>query len=68
MVQHREIEAVHIRDVLQLAARDVADAGPLDLDHVGAEPGEELRAGRPGLHMGEVEDADAFEGFHCIVP
>ena len=61
VVQHGEIEAVGVGHVLQLAARDVADARTLDLDHVGAEPGEELRAGRPRLHMGEVENADAFE-------
>ena len=63
VVQHREIEAVHLGDVLQLAARDVADAGTLDLDHVGAEPGEQLRAGRARLHVREVEDLDAFECF-----
>ena len=44
MVEHREIEAVDVRDVAQLPARDVALAGPLDLDHVGAEPGQKLRA------------------------
>ena len=63
VVQHREIQAVHLGNVLQLPARDVADAGPLHLDHVGAEPGEKLRAGRPRLHMGEVENANAVECF-----
>ena len=61
VVEHREIEAVRALHVAQLAARDVADARPLDLDHVGAEPGEQLRAGRARLHMGEVEDAHAVE-------
>jgi hypothetical protein len=46
VVQHGEIQAVHIRHVLQLAAGDVADAGAFDLDHVGAEPCQQLRAGR----------------------
>ena len=68
VVQHREIEAVHIRNVAQLAARDVADAGPLHFDHVGAEPGEKLGAGGAGLHVGEIEDADAFQSLHRIVP
>ena len=46
VVEHGEIQAVDVRHVLQLTARDVADAGALDLDHVGAEPGQQLRAGR----------------------
>jgi hypothetical protein len=62
VVQHREIEAVHIRNVLELLAGGVADPGPLDLDHVRSEPGQELGAGRAGLNVGEVQDADAFKG------
>ena len=61
VVQHREIEAVHVWDVAQLPARDIADAGPFHLDHVGAEPGQKLRAGRARLHVGEVENANAVE-------
>ena len=61
VVEHGEIQAVDIRDVLQLAARDVADAGALDLDHVGAEPCQQLRAGRPGLDVGEIENANALQ-------
>ncbi len=61
MVQHREVEAVHLRDVLQLAARDVAHAWTLDLDDVGAEPGKQLRTGRPGLYVRKIENFDAFE-------
>ena len=60
-VEHREIEAVGAFHVAQLPARDVADAGPLDLDHVGAHVAEELRAGRSRLHVGEVEDLHAVE-------
>ncbi len=33
----------------------------LDLDHVGAEPGQHLGAGRAGLVVGEVDDANALE-------
>jgi len=51
VVEHREIQAVDIRNVLQLSARDIADAGALDLDHVSTEPGQQLRAGRSGLHV-----------------
>ena len=35
--------------------------GPLDLDDVGAEPRQQLRAGRTGLHVREVEDANAVQ-------
>ena len=45
-------------------ARVVAGAGALDLDHVGAQIGQGLRAPRPGQHAGEVEYADAFERVH----
>ena len=48
--------------VAQLAAGHVAGAGTLDLDHVGAEPGQQLGAGRAGLNVGEVDDLDALEG------
>ena len=60
-VEHGEIEAVGAFHVAQLAARDVADARPFDLDHVGAHIGEELRAGRPGLHVRKVENAHALK-------
>src|SRR5262244_2361011 len=60
-VEHGEIEAVGAFDVAQLATRDIAHAGPLDLDHVGAHIGEQLRAGRARLHVGEIEDAHAVE-------
>jgi hypothetical protein len=60
-VEHGEIEAVLPLHVAQLAARDVADAGPLHLDAIRAHIGEQLRTGRTRLHMGEVEDFYAFE-------
>ena len=68
VVQHREVEAVHVRDVAQLAARDVAGARALDLDHVGAEPGEQLRARRPRLHVREVQDLDAVQCLAHSIP
>src|ERR1043166_5961497 len=60
-VEHGEVEAVGALHVAQLPARDVADAGPLHLDHIRAHVGEKLRAGRTRLHMREVEDAHALE-------
>ena len=60
-VEHREVERVRALHVAQLPARDVADAGPLDLDAVGAHIAEKLRAGRARLHVGEVEDVHAVE-------
>jgi hypothetical protein len=62
-VEHREVERVGIGDVTQLAAGDVAGARTLDLDHVSAEPGQQLGAGGTGLHVREVDDLDALEGF-----
>jgi hypothetical protein len=71
-VEHGEVECVDVRDVAQLRARDVAGARALDLDHVGAEPGQHLCAGGTGLDMGEVDDLDAVEWFvaaaHVISP
>ncbi len=60
-VEHREIEAVGAFHVAQLAARDVADAWPFNFDDIGAHVSKELGAGRPRLHMREVEDFHAFE-------
>src|ERR1700716_2631567 len=62
-VQHREIQCVDAGDVTQLGTRDVARTRPLDLDHVGAEPGQQLRASRTSLHMGEIDDLNAFKWF-----
>ena len=59
VIQHREIEAVHVGDVAELFAGDIAGAGPLDLDDVGAEPRQQLCARRARLHVREVEDTDA---------
>ena len=62
-VQHREIEAVDIGYVLELSSRRVADAGALDLQYVGTEPSQQLRAGRAGLDMRHVQDFHAFQCF-----
>ncbi len=59
VVQHREVEAVRIGNVAQLSARCITFTGSLYLDHVGTEPGEQLRAGRSGLDVGEIKDANA---------
>ena len=67
-VEHREIEAVGAFDVAQLSAGDIAHPRPLHLDDVGAHIGEELGAGRPRLHMGEVEDAHAVERLAGLAP
>src|SRR5262249_25254144 len=37
-------------------------AGRLDLDDLGAQPREHLRAGGAGFVLGEIEDADSVEG------
>ena len=58
-VEHREVQAVHARNVAQLAARDVPLAGAFDLDDVGSQPREQLRARRTRLNVREVENANA---------
>ena len=60
-IEHGEIKAVGTLHVAELAARDVAAAGPFHLDHVSAHIGQKLRAGRSRLHVREVEDAHAVE-------
>ena len=67
VVHHREIEAIRPGHVAELAARDVAAAGALDLNDIGAEPSQKLRAGRPGLHMREVQDTHSVQRF-CHIP
>ena len=61
VVQHGEIEAVHIGNVAQLSARNIADTRTLHLDHVRTKPRKQLRAGRSRLYMREVEDFHALE-------
>ena len=68
MVQHGEIQAVHLGDILQLATCDVANPWAFDLDHVGAKPGEKLSACRARLHVGEVQNANAVECLHLMLP
>jgi hypothetical protein len=60
-VEHREVQAVDARDVLQLSARDVSATGQFDFDHVRAKPREDLGADRSRLHVGHVENAHAVE-------
>src|SRR6185503_169396 len=70
---HRALVAVDVeedRAHARMAERprlpDHVAVGRLDLDHVGAEVGEDLRRVRPHHDRGEVEDADAGERpGHC---
>jgi len=43
------------------APSGIAGFRVLDLDHLGAEPGERLGAGRPRLELREIDNANAFE-------
>src|SRR5947207_1815491 len=44
-----------------LPAAGIAGPEIFNLHHLGAEPGERFGARRPGLKLGEVHDANAFE-------
>ena len=61
VIEHGEVERIRALHVDQLAARDVADTGTLHLDDVRAEPRQQLRAGRAGLDVREIENLDAVE-------
>ena len=61
-VEQQEEKAVDIGIVhVPQPPRPVAERRPLDLDHIGPEPGQHLRAGRPGLVVREIDNANAFE-------
>jgi hypothetical protein len=51
-------------DALVVAAREIADAGPLDLDHPRAEIGELARGERRGDRVLERDDGDSFQRSH----
>ena len=57
---HRREGGAHLA-VAPEGAHVVAAAGPLDLDHVGAQVAQEGRRVGPRDHAGEIEDADALE-------
>jgi len=61
VIEHGEVERVGALHIDQLAARDITHARTLDLDHVGAEPCQQLRAGRARLDMRKIENAHAGE-------
>src|SRR6266851_1653468 len=56
-----EIPGIVVRPPGLKPAAGVAGLRVLDLDHLGAEPGERLGAGWTRLELGKVHDSDAFE-------
>ena len=58
-VQDQEEQAVTVLLVAQVRPRNVAARWLLELDHVGPEEAENLRAGGPRLVVRHVDDADA---------
>src|SRR5712691_12362939 len=60
-VEGEEEEGVRVRPVLLAIPRDISLARLLDLDHVGAEPGQDLPTRRPRLVVGDVDDTDPRE-------
>ncbi len=69
VIEHGEIEAIHLGDVAQLAARDITNSRALDLDDIGTKPGKKLCACRPRLNMGEIQDANTLQSFrHSFLP
>ena len=56
-----EVIRIVIRLALAQPPARIANAGVLDLHHLGAEPGERLGAGRSRFELGEIDDADTGE-------
>ena len=68
-VEGEEEEAVGVGPVpLSVYRAGLALARLLDLDHVGAQPGQHLAARRPGLVVREIDDADARQRLTHGVP
>ena len=64
-VQADEIGGLAVLEGDAPAAREVAEAGRLELDHLGAEIGEHGRAERTCEGVREVEDFDVFKRLHA---
>ena len=47
-------------------AAGIAASRVLDLDHLGAEPGQHLGAGRARLELGEIDDLDALQKIEVL--
>ncbi len=60
-IERDKVQRIQIGDVPQLVARHVPNARPLDLQHVCAEPRQQLRACGSRLYAGKVDNFDSFE-------
>ena len=68
-VEQQEEQAVGAGLFEMHGARDIARFRLFELDHVGAEKGQDLGAGRPRLVVRHVDDADAGKGLgHAVSP
>ena len=64
-VEHVEVVRIVVRLAGPQPPSRIAHLRVLDLHHFGAEPGERLGAGRSGLELGEIHDANAGEKIEC---
>src|ERR1700730_12771438 len=60
-VEDLEIERVVVAGAAGDLAAGIAVPRVLDLDHLGAEPGERLGAGGAGLELGQIDNPNAFQ-------
>src|SRR5262249_37220875 len=67
-IQHREIKAVGSRNVSQLTAGGISLARLFNLDDVGAEPRQNLGAGRSRLDMCHVQNPYTLQSFSHDYP
>src|SRR5581483_5653223 len=66
-VEAEEVERILPLGALGMAA-GIAHAGALDLDDVGAQPGEQLRGRSARLVLREIEDAHLLKRRHAALP
>src|SRR2546427_12776890 len=65
-VEHVEVPGVVVGLSGPQPTAGIARLRVLDLDHIGAEPGERLGAGRPRLELGEIDHPDAGETIEVL--
>src|SRR5262249_20242403 len=67
-IEHQKEQAVAVR-IAQVAPSYVAALGLLELDHVGTEKSQDLRAGGTRLVVRHIDDADTGQGLlHSRAP
>ena len=62
-IQHREVEAIDIRNILQLPTRRITNTRAFNFQNIGTKPSQQLCTGRTRLDMRHVQNFYAFQCF-----